>query len=473
MSKLAKNSVIYTIGMMIPKAAQFILLPIYTRYLSPSDYGIINSVQIINSVLVLLYTLALNRAIFRLYFDFDTDKQRKDYLGTIFIGITVSAFSITILIFSFSDLIGSIYKNIEFYPYMAISIMASAISTFFLIPRSTYFVQEKAKKFISLTLTVFFTKNIFILVLVVFLDKGVLGYLEGLLIGNTLLIPLFLYITNKQINLTFKKNLFIKSLKFSLPLLPMTLSAWIMNWIDRIFIERHFNTHDVGIYSLGYKIAMVIVIFSSSFYKAYNPYYFKTASNNNRQEAIKKLKKTNTLYLLIVIIFASLIALFSKDIIGLIFDPRYYEAYKIAIIISLSYIFGKGTGIFNLSIYQSKKTKYIMVANILGAFVNIGLNFLLIDKYGAYGAGWATVITYFFMMWFTYFFARKCFYASYNKLIVFIIFFSMLFINILFYYTELNIYFSIILKFLSVSFIAIFVYLKFKNQVKTIIGKLI
>ncbi|MCK5050746.1 MAG: oligosaccharide flippase family protein [Candidatus Cloacimonetes bacterium] len=451
--------------------AQFILLPLYTRYLTPSDYGILSSVQVMNSVLVLLYTLALNRAIFRLYFDFKTEKEKRDYLGTIFIGISISAVVITSIIFSLSDIIGSIYKSIDFYPYMSLSILASAITTFFLVPKTAYFVKEKANIFVLLSIIEFFTRNIFILVFVVFLEKGVLGYLQGQLAGNLLLLILFLFLTWKQVNFRFVKSFFVKSLRFSLPLLPMTLSAWVMNWSDRIFIERNFDTHDVGIYSLGYKIAMIIAIFSDSFYKAYNPHYFKTASNKPKEIALKSLKKTNTLYLLVVILFCSLIVLFAKEGISLLFDFRYYEAYKIVGIVGLAYVFGKAIGIFNLAIYQSKKTIFVMTASIIGAFVNIGLNFLLIHKYGAYGAAWATVITYFAMMFFTYYYARKCFYASFNKPIVYLAFVMMLLLNVGFYIINMNLINSIVLKIIIVLGISIFIWFRYKKELKIILKK--
>lgn len=473
MSKLVKNSFIYTIGMLVPKLSQFILLPIYTRYLSPSDYGILSSVQIINTILVLLYTLALDKAIFRLYFDFKTEKEKKDYLGTLFIGISISVVLVTGIIFSMNDIIGSIYKNISFYPYMSLSILASALSTFFLIPQTAFFVKEEATKYILLSLLIFFITNAFIIFYVIILKKGVVGYLQGQLIGNAVLMPVFFFITLKLINLRFVKSLFRKSLRFSLPLLPMTLSAWIMTWSDRIFIERNFDTHDVGIYSLGYKIAMVIIVFSNSFYKAYNPYYFKIAATKSKNQAIKTLRKTNTFYLLIVIMFCSLISLFAKEAIRLLFDSRYFEAYKIVGIIGLSYIFGQSMGIFNLAIYQSKKTITIMAINIAGAILNIILNFLLIQKYGAYGAAWATAITYIVLFGLSYLYARKYFYASYNKIVVYSLFIFMLTINVAFYFLNFNVYTSVVLKIGILILVSLFIWMNFKNQLKVICRKVI
>lgn len=457
--------------MILPSIGQFILLPIYTRFLTPSDYGILNNVQVINSILVILYTLALNRAIFRLYFDFKTEKEKRDYLGTIFIGISISAVVITGVVFSISDVIGSIYRSIDFYPYMSLSILASAITSFFLVPKTGYFVKEKANIFILLSIIEFLIRNAFIIAFVVFIQKGVLSYLQGQLAGNLLLLPLFLFLTWKQVNLKFIKKYFTSSLYFSAPLLPKLLTGWVMISIDRIFIERYFNTHDVGIYSLGYKIAMAVVIFSDSFYKAYNPYYFKTAANNPREKALMMLKKTNTVYLLIVVLFCALIALFAKEGLTILFDERYHEAYKIVGIVSLSYVFGKATGIFNLAIYQEKKTMFLMITNIIGAITNIGLNFLLIQKYGVYGAAWATVITYFILYLITNYYAKKCFYASFNKFLVIPAFVVLLITNVLFYYSDINIINSLIIKSVIVVLIVVFFWLRFKNELKTIVYK--
>ena len=176
-------------------------------------------------------------------------------------------------------------------------------------------------------------------------------------------------------------------------MLPALVSAWAMSTIDRVFIERYFDTQDVGIYSLGYKIAMLVTVITGAFYKAYNPYYFKLATTGVREEVLLQLKKTNTVYVLLVIVAGSMLALFSKEIIYMFFDPVYLKTYKVIMIVSLAFAISSFGGIFNLAIYQEKKTIFLMYTNLASCFVNIGLNFILISKYGILGAAWSTVIT--------------------------------------------------------------------------------
>ncbi|GAB4284877.1 MAG: hypothetical protein Kow0068_10060 [Marinilabiliales bacterium] len=77
MIKFLKNTSLYTIGNIIPQIANFFLLPLYTNYLSPADYGIVQSMQVLSAILIVFFTLAIDRAVYRLYFDFKTENEKK------------------------------------------------------------------------------------------------------------------------------------------------------------------------------------------------------------------------------------------------------------------------------------------------------------------------------------------------------------------------------------------------------------
>lgn len=465
-SKLITNTFFYALGVALPQAAMFILLPIYTRYLSPSDYGVLSNIQAINSVLVILFTLSIHKAITRMYFDIGAEQKKKDYLGTVFIGLTACTIIMTGVCFLFSGLLGSVYKSIEFYPYLALGIGSSAITTLFLVAKKGYFVKEKANIFVLLSLLEFITKNVFIIFFVVVYERGPVGYLYANLFASLLLLPFFLFLTVKQVNITFDISLFMKSLRFSLPFLPTLLSAWVMNLSDRIFIERFFNTHEVGVYSLAYNLSMVIAIVISSFYQAYNPYYYKVAAKHPKPEAINRIERTNTVFVLLTVVTCSLVALFAKEVIYLIFDDRYREAYKIVPIICLSYVFGQSVGVFNLAIKQEKKTVFFMYAAFIGALVNIALNFILVRNFGAYGAAWATVFTFMLLYLVTKQFAKKCFYASFRRTIVYSLFLLLLLGNVLFYVLDLDPKLSVPIKTIFIFAIVGYTYYKFKQDIR-------
>ena len=469
--KLFKNTFFYSIGAVLPQIAAFLLLPIYLQYLTPSDYGVLNAVQVISSVLAIIYTLAIDKAIYRLYFDFKSEKSKKDFLGTIFISVLIIVIFITSILFLFPQLLGSIYKNISFYPYISLSCIATFLATFSIIPRSVYFVREQAREYIFMSLSEFFLRNIFVFILVVFLSKGVEGYLYGQIIGSAILAPIFLYITSKQINFIFIKSYIISSLKYSLPMLPTFISVWVITAIDRVFIERYFSAADVGIYSLGYKIAMLVTVITGALYKAYNPYYFKIATTGVKEEVIMQLKKTNTIYVLFVIIITSMMSLFSKEIVYIFFDPEYFKSYKIIVIVSLAFGLSSFSGIFNLAIYQKKKTIFLMYINLIAAFLNIGLNFIFISRFGALGAALATVLTYFIVVIMSYYYAKKCFYASFDSEIIIYSSVLLIFINLFFYYINITFWLSLSLKILCVLIILSIIWFKFRSVIMNVLKK--
>lgn len=461
---LAINTTYYTIGQILPKAVQFVLMPVYLKYLSPAEYGTISSVQVLVAVVTILYTLALDRSIFRLFFDFKGEAEKKTYLGTVFIGVIIISSFMTALMFVFPGVLGAIYKNIDFYPYISISILTIFFNNFSLVPLSTLYVRQRAFKYVSLSFLQFIITNLFIIYFVVFLGNGVAGYLKGQLFGAVLLMPLYLYLSYSYFNFTFDAKVFKQTLSFSLPILPSLLSAWIMNLSDRIFIERYIDSFHVGIYSFSYNIAALVLVVSAAFYKAYNPYYFKTASEAiNRAVAVNVLKKTNTLYLLLIILLCFSISLFSREVVWLFFDEVYHEGVPIIGLISFSYIFANATGIFRLALYQEKRTKSIMHITFVGALLNVVLNYILIKPFGVYGAAYATIITYLLLFFIEYWYARKAYYASFDGNIVYMVFTLTVVTSISFFYWQSNFtWFSLFLKLLCMILLSLVIIKHYK-----------
>jgi len=407
MSRLLKNTFIFTLGNLIPKLAQFVLLPIYTIYLTPADYGITNSINVVTNILAILFTFSINRSVYRLYYDFKTEEEKKDYLGTINIGIIVISTIILGLLFLFSSFIEKIYSNISFYPFFAFGIIAAYLTIWENVPKIYFLVQEKAKVHVTLSFLQFIVNNLAILFFVVYMKEGAVGYLKGTMFGALITVPVFLFIIFRTTNFKFNSTVFFDSLKFSLPLIPAQLSTWVYNLSDRIFIERYFSLTDVGIYSLGYKIAGLVLLFTASFKSSYDPFFYRIANTEKYEIAREKISKTNTIYYQITVFLSFTLAFFSEEIIKIFFNKEYVNAYLFIPILCLAYIFDKISGLINLSFYQNKNTKIVMIITLAGALVNLLFNFILIPSFGAFGAAWATVLTMLVLTIVKYFWSKK------------------------------------------------------------------
>jgi O-antigen/teichoic acid export membrane protein len=388
MSKLLKNSLIYTIGNVVTALSAFFLLPLYTKYLTVSDFGITSSMQIISSVLVIISSLALERSLFRVYYDYHTEKEQRDFLGTIFLSILGAGFVSLLLCFLASRYLNMLFSSISFHPYYTLTIFYSFVLSIINFTQTIAQVRQNAKQFIFISITTLLVTVTANLIFILKFQEGALGYLKGVLYGGLFVIPFALYYIHSSINYTFNRLKLKSALLFSLPILPSLIGAWVLNLSDRIFIDKFYTLADVAIYSLGYRIASLVVFMSSAIFMSYNPLFYNIA---NRKDLSLEAQKTqiyriNSAIIILIGIIGLGILLFSDAALKLFFPKNYMVSYSYLSVLILSFIIGQVTGLFNLMIYQNKKTKSVAIITICCAGLNIGLNYFLIPLYGVFCA---------------------------------------------------------------------------------------
>jgi O-antigen/teichoic acid export membrane protein len=429
LSKLVKNTLIYTIGNVLTALSAFLLLPVYTEYMSIDDFGVVNSMQTLSGILIIVITLALDRSLARIYYDYRTEKEKMDFLGTIFISLVFIGIIGTSVCFFSADLLAKLFPKIPFYPYYAYSI----VYTFLLLLTSFSQMIAQVKQnsvqfmFISLTLLVFTACSN--LTLIVKYNLGALGYVKGMVIGSILIIPFVLYYINKSINYSFNSFYLKAAITFSIPLLPSLLSSWVLNMSDRVFINNYFTESDVGIYSLGYRLASIITFFGSALFMAYNPLFFDIANRNELSETDKKarLYKINKGIILIIGILGLSLLSGSDIILKLFFKKEYLVSYNYISIFALSFIISAISGLLNVMAYQSKKTKLVALIIITCATLNVLLNYMLIPKFGVYFAAINSLICTTVNFILIFFLAKSSFYVEFNwKILSLILFFYVL-----------------------------------------------
>jgi O-antigen/teichoic acid export membrane protein len=467
LSKLAKNTLFYTIGSVLPQAAGFILLPIYAKFLSPEDFGIIGSMQALQTFLVIIFTLSIDKSVVRLYWDYNEIK-RKEFLGTMTITIIIISSVMMLLFYMSRSFIGDIFEKINFYPFYFYTALTTFISSFQLIPKKYLLLSERSISFVLLSLLQFATNAVFTILLVVFFKNGAEGFILGSFYGVALTAPIFIYLTFKYVRFKFNKEFFKESLKFSLPMIPPFLTTWMVTWSNRIFIERFLSLESVGYYSLSVRIAGIISIFSAAFNNAYNPVFFRLANSSNQKAAVNTLRKYNYVYIIYVLLLCFSISLFSKDLILMFFDEKYIEIYYIIPLVSFGYFWSQLTGIVSRSFQQSKQMKLNMYISFSTGFINLILNYFLIDFFGIWGAIASLILTMLYSFWVSYFFTkRKCFFIpiDWQKIIPFVAI-SACIVYILNFTLELNLVFSLIFKAIIVLLVPLWIYFKYPDIVR-------
>jgi len=399
-SKFIRNSLLYTVGSMMTPITGFILLPIYTVYLSPAEYGVMTTVQTLVGMLQLFLLLSLHGAVTRFYYDFlNQPEKQKEYLGSIFIFVCIFSTTIATILLFFSNSIGLIFfKNIPINPYYFYLIGLSWVTALLELPMALFRAQEKAGIFILINTT----KALGIMGLTIYFIVGRELGAESALISQLLVTFAIILLTFsmqiRYLKFSLNRKFVMGSLLFSLPLLPHVASGWIISSSDRVILEKFVDMADLGIYALATQVALVLNLFYSSVNNALVPRYTMLRKEGNEVKANRLLK----LFSYIVLSFGVLsipVAMFS---IKLFTSSQYDRAIALIPVLLIGQII-KGYYFIPVSkLFYAKKTKAIATSSTMAAIINILINIMAIPFIGIYGSIMSSVISELLRLMFIY-----------------------------------------------------------------------
>ena len=298
---LFKDSAIYTLGNIIPTAGSAFLLPFYLNYLTKEEFGVVSYIQVIQSFSYIFFSLAIDRAILRIYFDSKSTEFRKELLGTAFLLILIVSllgaffFSTIILFLSFYGKTNVINRDLIY-----LAVFMAALKALLVVPRAYLQVAKRSGLFVGLSAFEFIIANLFVYYFIGVKSLGPSGMLWGLAFGSIAILPFGLSVILKNATLVLRKEKVLSLLGFSLPMVPTILSSIIIAMSDRLFLERYVSLADLGLYSIAYKISNISLLLFTGFNLAITPRYFERLSFYSYQEGVLYNKVFSRDYALIV-----------------------------------------------------------------------------------------------------------------------------------------------------------------------------
>ncbi|WP_416826514.1 lipopolysaccharide biosynthesis protein [Ectobacillus polymachus] len=381
-SSFLGNALIYTIGSMITPAMGLILLPIYTLYLTPGEYGTITTIQALVSVLQLIMLLSLHGAITRLYYEFiEKPKEQAAYLGSIFLFVLLFSSALSIFLFVLKPLIGNLLlKSIPldpFYFYFIILSFVTSLSSLFL---SIIRVKERPWSFmIGYTLKGFLLLFISLLVIIK-LHMGASGALLASIITEGAILLVYFFICKKDMTFSISKSYVWMSLVYSIPLLPHTLSNWFIVASDRVILEKFISLDQLGYYGLAAQMSTVLRMLYMSINSAYVPRY------NLLQKQGKPVEKMNAYFLVIILVTGFLAIFCSGFLLRMLTSQSYYPAQRFLPFLLIGEMLEGVNYIIATKLLYFKKTGSVSSSSFIAAAINIVGNFALIPFIGVWGA---------------------------------------------------------------------------------------
>jgi len=439
LTSLSFRAGLYILSDILQKSTAFILIPLYTLYLIPADYGILSITSAFTGVLCIFYLQPLEGAFTRIYYEFDNEEQRRRYFGSTWLFLLSYTIFLSLVIDFFGNITNTLgLHNISYIPYFRLSVWAAFfINVSLLLPRALLRVQEKVWQFCGLNLSLTLITSCFIIYFVAIEGEGALGSLKGGLLGSIFIVVPGFIIIFKNIKFSLSINHIKKSLAFAVPLIPHLLSLWALNLSDRFILERYVTLKDIGIYGLGYQLASILQVIAYSATNAISPFYYRTATSS--PDASMLLPRVATYYLFFLAWAGVGIIGLSNDIITIIAsDQSYLEANRVIPWV-VSGFFARGFYfVFVMAVYYSKNLKLLAIITIISCGINILLNLNSIPQFGYIAAAVNTFIAFAIQAVIMYFYAQKCYPLKYELKRFAHLAISFLSISIMLYYFSIS-----------------------------------
>ncbi len=401
MKALLEHSLVYGLGNFASRAIGFLMIPIYTRYLTPADYGIIELVDLVLAVAgLILYELVVE-AIFKFYYDYSDIKDKKELISSALIIHLMISLLVSGLALLYVDTASQlIFGSEEYRSYLLISFIGFIFMQFKAIPLGYLRIKQQPVMFVIVSLGSLILGLSLNIYLIVFRQMGVYGVLYSNLITNAVVAIALGIKTFVEVGSGFSWKKIVVMVKFGSPMIPSGIGMFSLNFSNRFFLTKYGTLTDVGLFALGARFGFMIhVMVIQPFLEIWDAKMFQIAKQANPE----KIYARTLTYFTYVATFAALgMSLLIKDVLTIIADPSFINAYKIVPILSLGYLFMGFYYHFYVGILIKSKTIYIGIVNGATAILNFILNWIVIKHFGISGAAWVLCASYLMMSVATY-----------------------------------------------------------------------
>ena len=392
-TNLLKHSAIYSLSGVLIKLMGFILLPVYTRALTPEDFGTLALLGTFFGLFKTISTLGMQTGMIRTYlYEAETEEEKNLVLSSSYWALIVIVGLISLPPIFFAS---SITRFIGIDEKYAILVALMFFNNFYRLinyVRDTYFRMNQLSKKTLLWSNIEYIINLVLgIFLVVFMKMGVYGFtyaqIASLVVVSTIFLPWFLKTLRFGFSFPVFKNIFTYGIHFVL----MAITSWVMNLSDRWILNLFWGTNIVGFYSIGYRFGNIFQALINGFKNQWSYSLYKMGSPENVSEI---LKRTLLRYLILMSILWMGLTLYIQEALILITPLEYHHTYKVVPLVSIGYILFGVSNIFSAGVHLQREAKWFWIFSSLGAAINMGLNFLFIPRYGMMAAAFTTILAF-------------------------------------------------------------------------------
>ena len=413
--RLATTGAAYTAASILSKVIAVALLPLYTRYLSPADYG---AAEILFAAVVtasIIVRFGLIEAILRFYYKDDEDPAQ--VVAGSFAGLFwLSTIGALVLLPFAGPISEALLPEAEKLGASATDLVRIAIGGLWVLTMwefmlTLFRLEERARAYFLTTILNVLAAIALTVVLVVGLEEGARGLLLGSYAAGAAFVLVLIALQWRRLSLRFDRGLMRRLFRFGLPTMPAEVSLYLLNFVDRLIIVRSLGLAEAGLYSLGVKFAQAVNVLVRGFQLAWPPLAY----------SIREDEEARRVYATVVTLFVAGCAwvvagmwLLSRWIVRALADPKFFDSYEVIGLISTAVTLYALYLVLVVILGRTGRTEFNLPAAIGALVVNVVLNLVLVPPLGIVGAGLALVASYVVVLALMYVFTQRLFPVPYE-----------------------------------------------------------
>jgi O-antigen/teichoic acid export membrane protein len=385
---------VYGLGEAATRFLSLLLLPLFTSYLSPSDYGVLSILGVLAMVVTPVFSLGLGASLGVCYFEpnADTGRHRDAAVWTAFAILLVSCSLLAVVGIGLSGPLSALAFGT---PAHAVAVSLIIGSTCLSILRTPFMLrlqfEQRAKTYTVITGVASLTTIGLSLVFVVALNGGVVGMVAGWLLANALTFVVVLAVgTPGRIRLD--RGVGRELLRLGIPLVPSFASLFVLQQANKSILQNMRGLDAVGVYTIGLNLGMVAGLAVSGFSYAWHPFFLSYV--DRRAEAVTLFGRVLTIYVLAFGTLGMAFFIAARAVVIVMTRPPFHAAYQVVGLAATSQIL---IGIFSIllaGMYFEKEVKYQSIIQAVAAAIAVALNVIGIESMGIVGAALALALGY-------------------------------------------------------------------------------
>jgi O-antigen/teichoic acid export membrane protein len=383
----ARDALVYGAATILTRAASLLVVPIYTRFLSTADYGVIDLLTIAGNLILLTVALEISQAVARFLPEGDEDHKVAVASTALLFSVGMYALFAVAAIVAAPEIRSTLLDGAATDLTVRLAVVATVLNGIFQLTSGVLRFQLRPSQFAAASLTSSLGAIGLGVLLVAVAGIGVDGFFIGQIIGGHIGVGMTLAFSRGLYRPSFDPARLRSMLGFSVPLVPSSIGVFVFLFIDRLAISQLMTVSDVGVFGIGYRLASAVTLISFGAQMAVTPLVYARHEDPGTPAALERIFRY---YVGGAAMLGLGLSLFAPEILMVLTTPSYFGAASVvpflvpALILANLYVFMPGLGI-------AKRTTWFAIINLSGAVLNVALNFLLIPRLGIVGASLATL----------------------------------------------------------------------------------